>query len=106
VITKADDSQETQQVTINVGGSGCGDPYITRFSPTTSAVSSGQPFSIFWDVDCATTVHFIQVGTSEEPVGGHSQKIDVRIYADTTFQLRVGKTGGGFAVASFVVKLK
>jgi uncharacterized protein YgiM (DUF1202 family) len=105
-VTRPDNSQETQQVTINVGGGGCGDPYITRFTPTTYSVASGTPFSIHWDVDCAATVHFIQVGTSEEPVGGHSQKIDVKIYGDTRFQLRVGKTGGGFVVASFTVRLK
>jgi hypothetical protein len=106
LVVNQDWSQVVHRVTVEVSGSGCADPVIQRFSPTTYEVSPGQPFSIFWDVDCAATVWFIQVGTSEEPVGGHDSRIDVRIYADTDFQLRVERTGGGFVFASFTVSVR
>ncbi len=105
-VVKPDGGQELPSLTINVSGGGCGDPYITRFAPTTYDVQAGQPFSIFWDVDCAKTVHFIRVGGAEEPVGGHSQRIDVTIDKDTVFQLKVGKNSGGFVYASFEVNVK
>jgi uncharacterized protein YgiM (DUF1202 family) len=105
-VVKPDGSQEFPSLTINVSGSGCGDPYITRFAPTTDSVPAGAPFSIFWDVDCAKTVHFVQVGVSEAPVGGHDKKIDVTIEKDTVFQLKIGKNNGGTVNASFTVKAK
>jgi hypothetical protein len=98
-----DGSQQFPSLQIGVSGSGCGDPYITRFSPTTDSVAAGQPFSIFWDVDCANTVHFVQVGAYEQPVGGHDRKIDVTINQDTVFQLKVGRNNGGTVNASFEV---
>jgi hypothetical protein len=105
-VVKPDGSQELPSITINVSGSGCGDPYITRFAPTTYQVSAGQPFSIFWDVDCANTVHLVRVGVGEEPVGGHDKKIDITIDKDTVFQLKVGKNNGGTVNASFSVNVK
>jgi hypothetical protein len=105
LVVKLDGSHERHYVTINVTGSGCGDPIIWRFSPTTYQVAPGQPFSIFWDVDCAKTVHFIQGSGAEEPVAGHGSKIDVRIYSDTLFKLKVGKLSGDFVYASFTVRV-
>jgi hypothetical protein len=105
-VVKPDGSQEHPSLTINVSGAGCGDPVITRFVPTTYDVSAGQKFSIFWDVDCANTVHFIQEGVSEQPVGGHDKKIDITIDRDTLFKLRVGKNNGGSVNASFSVNVK
>lgn len=105
LVVKQDGSHERHYVTVNVTGSGCGDPVIWRFSPTTYQVAPGQPFSIFWDVDCANTVHFIQGSGPEEPVTGHGSRIDVRIYADTLFKLKVEKLNGGFVYASFIVRV-
>jgi hypothetical protein len=105
-VVKPDSSQENPSLTINVSGAGCGDPVITRFSPTTYEVSAGQPFSIFWDVDCAKTVHFIQGGGGEQAVGGHDKRIDVTINSDTLFKLKVGKNSGGSVNASFNVNVK
>ena len=106
LVIKQDNSQETSSVTVNVNGSGCNDPWIERFAPTTYEVGAGKPFSIFWDVECAASVRFIQVGTSDDPVGGHSEKIDVKIHSDTTFHLKVGKTDGSFVYATFTVKVR
>jgi hypothetical protein len=105
-VVKQDGSQEFPSVTINVGGSGCGDPMIQRFVATTYQVAAGEAFSIFWDVECAKAVRFVHTGVSEEPVGGHSSKVDVRIDKDTLFQLRVDKTSGGSVNASFTVNVK
>ena len=105
-VVKPDSSQEHPSLTINVGGAGCGDPVITRFAPTTYVVSAGQPFSIFWDVDCANTVHFIQEGGGEQAVGGHDKRIDITIDKDTLFKLKVGKNNGGTVNASFTVDVK
>lgn len=105
-VVKPDGSQDHPSLTINVSGGGCGDPYITRFSATTDRVSAGQPFSIFWDVDCAAAVHFIREGGGEEPVGGHDKRIDVTINTDTLFKLKVRRSNGDTHNASFTVRVK
>lgn len=105
-VVRPDNSQEYPSLTINVTGGGCGDPVIQRFVPTTYEVAINQPFSIFWDVECAKSVRFVQVGGGEEPVAGHSSKIDVRIDRDTVFQLKVEKTSGGLVFASFTVNAR
>jgi len=105
-VVKPDGSQDNPSLTITVSGGGCGDPYITRFSPTTDRVSAGQPFSIFWDVDCAAAVHYIREGSGEEPVGGHDKRIDVTINKDTLFKLRVKRSNGDTHNASFTVRTK
>ena len=104
LVVKQDGSHERHYVTINATGSGCGDPVISRFSPTTYQVAPGQPFSIFWDVDCASTIHLIQGSGPEEPVVGHGSRVDVKIYSDTLFKLKVQKISGGFVYASFTVR--
>jgi uncharacterized protein YraI len=104
-VVKLDNSQEYPSLTISVNGSGCGDPYITQFAPTTYQVAAGTPFSIFWAVDCAKTVRLIQIGGAEEPVSGHGQKIDVTISQSTTFQLKIEKNSGGFVYTSFRVEV-
>jgi uncharacterized protein YraI len=106
LIVKPDNSQETRTVTINVSGGGCGDPIIRQFAPTTYEVPAGKPFSIFWDVECAKSVRFVRVGGAEEPVTGKGSKIDVTVQDDTTFQLKVEKTGGGYVYASFKINAK
>jgi uncharacterized protein YraI len=105
-VVRSDGSQESPSLTINVSGAGCGDPYISRFVPTTYDVGAGVPFSIFWDVDCAKSVRFVRVGSTEEPVAGHSSKIDVTINQSTVFQLKVEKNNGGFVYASFTVNIR
>jgi hypothetical protein len=105
-VVRPDDTQDFPSLTINVSGGGCGDPYITRFSPTTDRVSAGQPFSIFWDVDCAKAVYYIREGGGEEPVGGHDKRIDVTINKDTLFQLKVKRSNGDTHNASFTVRTK
>jgi hypothetical protein len=57
-------------------------------------------------VECAKTVRFVRVGGAEEPVAGKGSKIDVTVQDDTTFQLKVEKTGGGFVYASFNINAK
>jgi uncharacterized protein YgiM (DUF1202 family) len=105
-VLKQDSSAQTYQATVNVSGSGCGDPYITRFVSTIYEVAAGTPFSIFWEVDCAKSVKYIKGSSPEQSVGGHDKKIDVTINNDTTFRLKVEKNDGGFVYASFVVRTK
>jgi uncharacterized protein YraI len=113
-VVKTDGSQQIHELTVNVSGSGCGDPYITRFVPTTDEVpldpdrdeDISKPFSVFWDVDCAKSVRYIKGDGPEQAVTGHGSSISERITGDTTFKLRVEKHSGGFVVASFVVRLK
>jgi len=102
LVVRTDDSQKTHKVKVNVSGSGCGDPVIERFAPTTYHVTPGQPFTIFWDVECANTVRFIGASGVEEPVVGHGSR-EVSIYTNTTFRLKVEKRSGGFVYASFTV---
>lgn len=105
-VIKNDNSQQTHEVTVNVNGGGCGDPWITRFVPTAYDVKAGQKFSVFWDVECAKTVRYIKGGGGEQAVAGNGKRIDETIDSDTTFKLKVEKNGGGFVYASFVVKVK
>ncbi len=105
-VVRQDGSQEAHSATISVSGSGCGDPVIKKFAPTTYEVAADKPFSIFWEVDCAKTVRFIRVGGAEEPVPGYSSKIDVTINTDTVFQLKVERNDGSFVYASFKVHVK
>ncbi|MBC8264572.1 MAG: hypothetical protein H8E47_10670 [Anaerolineales bacterium] len=105
IVTKHDDSQETHQVTVNVSGTGCGDPIVWYFAPTTYQVHAGQPFSIFWHVECAKGVWLIIGSGSEQGVVGHGSKTDVVIYSTTTFKLKIKKTSGDFVYASFQVKV-
>ena len=99
---KTDDNQKTHYFTIEVSGDGCGDPVIERFSPTTYWVSPGEPFTIYWDVECAKTVHLIQGDSAEEPVAGHGSR-EIVLYSDTLFKLKVEKNDGNFVYASFTV---
>jgi hypothetical protein len=99
---KKDGSKETHKVTIDVTGSGCGDPVIWAFYANTYNVHPGEQFGIAWDVECAKTVHLIIGSGSEEPVTGKGQK-DVRIYATTLFTLKVQKSDGNFVYRTFTV---
>jgi hypothetical protein len=103
LVVNQDWSQVVHRVTINVSGSGCGDPVIQRFTPTIYQVSPGQRFSIFWDVECARSVKLIIGDGPEEPVVGHGSKIDVTIFVDTVFRLKVEKSSGEYVYASFTV---
>lgn len=103
LVVKPNGGYEVHKVTVDAVGSGCADPVIQRFSPTTYYVYPGQKFSIFWDVECAETVHLIIGGGTPEPVGGHGSKIDVTISANTDFKLKVEKADGSFVYATFTV---
>jgi len=70
IVTKHDESQETHKATVNVSGSGCGDPLIHYFSPTTYYVRAGEPFSISWHVECAKAIWFIAGYGSGRPAQG------------------------------------
>jgi uncharacterized protein YgiM (DUF1202 family) len=105
-VVRQDNSTQTYQVTVNVSGSGCADPYITRFVPTTYDVAAGAPFSIFWEVDCAKSVRYIKGSGSGQSVSGYGNKIDETINNDTTFKLEVEKNAGGFVYASFLVRTR
>ncbi len=105
-VIKQDSSVQTHSVTVNVSGSGCGDPYVTQFAPTTFEVAAGAPFSVFWQVDCAKSVKYIKGSGPEQPVSGHDKKIDEVINNNTTFRLKIEKNAGGFVYASFAVRVK
>lgn len=105
LVIKQDEGQEIHYVTINVSGSGCADPVVWHFAPTTYFVNAGEPFSISWDVECAKAVWLIKGGGSEQPVEGQGSVIDVTIHGSKTFRLKIEKTGGGFVYASFTVHL-
>jgi hypothetical protein len=106
LVVKQDWGQEVHRATVQATGDGCADPVIARFSPTTYEVYPGEAFSIFWDVECARTVHFIQGDGDPIPVGGHDSRIDVRITSDTLFRLRVQKSDGNYVYASFTVRIR
>jgi hypothetical protein len=97
-----DGADETHQVTIDVSGTGCGDPVIKAFYANTYNVRPGEQFGIAWNVECAKTVHLIIGGGPEEPVAGEGSK-DVRIYTTTVFTLKVQKSDGNFVYRTFTV---
>ena len=105
LVIEQDESQETHYVTINVSGSGCGDPVVWHFAPTTYSVDAGETFSIFWDVECARTVWLTIGDGPEQPVEGQGSMIDVTIHGSTLFKPKIEKTNGGFVYASFTVHL-
>ncbi len=105
-VVNQDFSQQTHQVTVGVSGSGCADPWINRFAPTTYEVGSGVKFSVFWDVYCAKSVKYIKGSGGEQSVAGQGSMIDETITADTTFKLKVEKNDGSSVFASFVVKIR
>jgi hypothetical protein len=102
-VVRTDGSAEVYKASVDVTGTGCGDPVIYRFSPTATEVRAGEKFSIFWDVECAESVHLIISNGPAEPVTGHGSRIDLVIYSDTLFQLEVEKQDGAFVYASFTV---
>ncbi len=97
-----DNGDETHQVTIDVTGTGCGDPVIRAFYSNTYDVRPGEKFGIAWNVECAKTVHLIVGGGAEEPVAGKGSK-EVRIYTTTLFTLKVQKSDGNFVYRTFTV---
>jgi hypothetical protein len=101
-VVKTDDSVSTDEVTVAVSGSGCGDPIIDRFVSTTYEVGSDEPFSLFWDTRCAVTV-WLSIGGELEAVGASGKKISLRISATTTFELKLQKSDGNFVSARFTV---
>jgi hypothetical protein len=106
IVTKLDNSKETYQRTVNVSGTGCGDPIVWYFEPTAYTVSSGTKISIFWHVECAKGV-WLRIGSgSEQGVTGQGLKTDIVIYSTTTFKLKIKKTSGDYVYASFKVKVK
>ena len=105
--TRQDDSQETYKVTVYVTGSGCADPIVWHFSPTTYEVNPGQKFSISWRVTCARAVWFIIGSGSEQPVvGDEGLALDVAIYDDTEFRLKIRREQGDYVYAAFTVDVK
>ena len=101
-----DDSEETFAEFIDVSGTGCADPVINSFAPTTYQVSPGEKFSVFWNTDCASAVFFKFGANPEIQVPPDGSYIDAQIYGNTTFQLRLRKDGWGDAYATFVVTIK
>lgn len=106
LVVNQDNSQTTFRFTVSVTGSACGDPYVLRFEPTTYLVSPGEKFSIFWDVECAKAVYYSVNNGAEQGVGGHGSKIDVQIYQESLFKLRIEFNRGGSENSSFTVKLR
>jgi len=91
---------------IDVSGTGCADPVIWSFAPTTYQVNPGERFSIFWNTDCADAVFFKFGANAEIQVPPDGSYIDAQIYGNTTFRLRLRKDDWGDAFASFVVTIK
>jgi hypothetical protein len=106
IVTYPDNSQKTYTEFIDVSGTGCADPVIWSFEPTTYQVSPGVKFSIFWSTDCADAVFFKFGANPEVLVPADGSWIDAQIYGNTTFQLRLHKDGWGDAYATFVVTIK
>jgi hypothetical protein len=104
IATKQDDSQEIYQATVHVTGSGCGDPIIWDFFPSTYQVQAGGIVLISWRVECAKGVWLIYDGTTEAVVGQSYRAMSIA--KKTLFKLKVKKTNGSFVYASFTVKLK
>ncbi len=89
LVVNQDNSQSNYDFTVNVTGTTCADPYVLRFEPTTYQVNAGERFSIFWDVRCAKAVYYSAGSGAEQPVTGQGSKIDVQIFQDTLFKLRI-----------------
>ncbi len=106
IVTKLDDKEETHQVTVNVNGTGCGDPIVWYFTPTTYSVRAGEKFSVFWHVECAKAVWFIIGSGADQPVQGLGSRIDVIIYSTTTFKLKIEKRSGGLVYTSCTVQVR
>ena len=106
IVTKHDNSQETHQRTVNISGTGCGDPIVWYFEPTAYTVGSGGKVSVFWHVECAKGV-WLRIGSgSEQGVMGHDFRTDIVIYSTTTFKLKIKKASGDYVYASFKVTVK
>jgi hypothetical protein len=101
-LVKRDSGSETYKVTINVSGTGCGDPVIRAFYANTYNVRPGEEFGIAWSVDCAKTVHLIIGDGPVEPVTGKGST-NLRIYATTLFTLKVQKSDDTFVYRTFTV---
>lgn len=106
LVINQDNSQTTFHFTVNVTGSACGDPYVIRFEPTTYTVNPGEKFSIFWDVECAKAIYYSVNNGAEQGVPGHGSKIDVQIYQDSLFKLRIEFNRGGSDNTSFSVDVR
>ncbi|MBM4466518.1 MAG: hypothetical protein FJ014_13345 [Chloroflexi bacterium] len=106
IVTRLDNTEVTYQVTVNVSGTGCGDPIIRYFVPTTYSVRAGEKFSISWNLECARAAWLTIGSGAEQAVEGVGSRIDVTIYSTTTFRLKVEKRSGGFVYASFTVQVK
>ena len=104
IVTNYDDSQETHSLTVNVTGSGCGDPFVEYFFPTSYKVSAGKSFVILWHVECARAVWLIIDGAESAVVGQDYRQM--AIYKNTLFKLKIKKTNGDFVYASFTVYLE
>ena len=106
IVTKQDNSEETHELTVNTSGTGCGDPRVWFFWPTSYTVGVGGKVSIFWKVDCAKGV-WLQIGSgSEQGVEGLGFKTDIVLYSTTTFKLKIQRTSGDYVYASFTVQVK
>jgi len=105
IVTKLDNSEVTYQLTVNVSGSGCGDPYVLYFDAIPDSVGVGGKVSIFWHVECAKAV-WLQIPGSEQGVVGWGSKTDIVLYSTTTFKLKIQKTSGDYVYASCKVKVK
>jgi hypothetical protein len=105
IVIYPDNSQKTYTQFIDVSGTGCADPVIWSFTPTTYQVSPGEKFSIFWTTDCADAVFFKFGVNAEVQVPPDGSWIDAQIYGNTTFRLRLHKDNWGDAYATFEVKI-
>ncbi len=106
IVTKLDDSEVTYERTVNVSGTGCGDPIVWYFEPTASTIGSGGKVTVFWHVECARGV-WLQIGSgSEQGVTGQGFKTDIVLYSTTTFKLKIKKENGDYVYASCKVKVK
>jgi hypothetical protein len=104
IVTRQDDSQETYELTVNVTGTGCGDPYVEYFFPTSYKVEAGETFVVLWHVECARAVWLV-IGGTETAVVGRDYR-EVAISKNTLFKLKIKKESGDFVYASFTVEVK
>ncbi len=104
-VINQDDSTSNYSVTINVSGTGCGDPILNRFEATTYNVAPGEPLTIFWDVECVQALYFIEGTGSPQPISSPGNK-EVRPGQTTVYQLKMVKMNGGEMYVSLTVQVQ
>lgn len=104
-VINQDNTTSNYSVTINVSGTGCGDPILKRFVPTTNQVSPGEPLTIFWEVECVKELYFIEGDGAPQGVTSPGSK-EVRPNQTTIYKLKMVKLTGGEIYAFLTITVQ